>query len=812
MSSSRETIKQELVPATIHVMPVAAMPDPKDKKAPRFRGRDVLEFVQTLEHQAKACGVETAELPSYVLRYCSSDVKSVLVDEQVFSGRDWEGAKEHLITLYQSQTKKFRPSAEKLRQFVAGEQKKSTIRSLESLDIYRNEFAKRAGGLVKKKQMSEVERDLLFFQGLPEDVRLAITPTLLEEQKVHGKKLSRTEPPSVEMSWRAAHDYFDTDDINRIGRRSKKKREFSDSEGDDSTDSTSDSDSSTDRRRRRKKGKGKKKATQKRSKKSKKSKRDTVDETIQQLTSKLQGLTTLLEKGSLEVTQQRYVSPPVQPVSNSQVPFFPSQHPPMPSNAYTSAVGFQQERKKCYMCGKVEGADLDHRFGFKWCPETEKLIYEKVLTYSATDGKLMKTDRSPLPQFNSLGQGGLALYLRRELAQKGWQRDPPPHQAACMSLGLCCDDEPVFSYDKSTGSTAYDAYAFPAVTRSKAKEQDQTDASSTAQKESEKKKGGDKLQQKGAYVPHVSNTEEGRRVAQQDKRQARIEEIPDEGEKDRARIRAGAKPQSFRFTSDLQESVAVENLQEQILNTKVTLTLREVLAMSPQLQKRLQTLTRTRREFDTKACNASVSWQEPVQSLPVHEPGAASVTFATGEDLEELVVRYADAVVLGNARLFAMASGMVEGVFGDQKVRFLVDSGSELNLISRATWERANLTVDRDGSRWSLRGLGGENVPLIGCCRDAPVQVGGKNFDHHFFVSETDRPQYDGILGQPWLAWYSASIQYTRGGPVHLIAYPSGSLDGAFARVLICKAENPRNADRLVLTTDAAYSHSPQDF
>ncbi|KAJ8454791.1 hypothetical protein ONZ51_g12825 [Trametes cubensis] len=790
-----EDVKVEPAPATIRVLPVLAMPDPKDKKAPHFKGDDVHDFVESLELLARACGIDETDLASHVLRYCSRDVKAVLVDEHVFSGHDWQAARRRLITLYESQTKKYKPTVEKLRRYVSEEQKKPSIRSLESLDTYRNEFAKRAGGLVKKKEMSQVERDLLFFQGMPEDVRLAITPTLQEGRKKQGKKLSRTDPPTIEEAWRAAHDYFDTDDINRIARKSKRSADLeSDSDSDsgsstgtetsdeDSTDSGSDTDSSSDRKRKKGKGKKKKSSSKKHkkgSKKGKTKKTGDVDDKIQQLTDRLQGLTSLIEQG---VQSQRFVSvPPPPPLNNPQVPFFQTQQPMGSGGSYSTAVGTSD--RKCYMCGKVEGVDLDHRFGFKACPETEKLIRDKILMYSAIDGKLMRTDSVPLPQFNNLGQGGLAAYLRRETAQKGWQRDPPPHQAGCMSLGLCRNDEPVFSYDKSTGPTVYDAYSFPAVTRAKSKTQtrEPRDEEPAAPKIVEHDKPG----QKSAYVPHVSNTEEGRRAAQQEKRRVRFEEIQEDDKKEKGKeqkVNPGTKAVPFRFTSDLQESVAVENLQDQILSTKVTLTLREVLAMSPQLQKRLQTLTRTRREFDTRTGDVGSSSDQSIRVLPANEPGAASVTFATGEDLEDLVIRYADAVVLGNARLFAMASGMVQGVFGDQKVKFLVDSGSELNLISRATWEKAKMSVDRDGSRWSLRGLGGENVPLIGCCRDAPVQLGGKNFDHHFFVSEVERPQYDGILGQPWLAWYSASIQYTRGGPVFLVAYPSGSREGAFAR------------------------------
>ncbi|KAJ8472843.1 hypothetical protein ONZ51_g8250 [Trametes cubensis] len=382
----------------IRVLPVQAMPDPKDKKAPNFKRDNVHDFVESLE------------------------LLALLVDEHVFSGTNWEAAKKRLVTLYESQTKKYKPTVEKLRHFVVEEQKKSS-----------------------------------------------------EERKKQNKKLSRTDPPSMDEAWKAAHDYFDTNDINRITRKSR---------------SESESDSSTDKKK--KKGKSKKKRATKKYKKSKKKgkakKSSDVDDKIQQLTDRLQGLATLMEKG---VQAQRFGSPSLQPSSSSQVPFFPSQQPAtVPSNVYTNALG-TQENKKCFMCGKTEGVDLDHRFGFK-------LVW--------ADGKL-------LPQFTGLGQGGLAAYLRNELAQRAWTRDPPPHQqASCMSLGLCRDDVPIFSYEDSGEVVpSQNVFSFPATTRAKSREQKGTkeNESSKAINSTVPDKIAGKQPHAAVLPPHVANTEDG---------------------------------------------------------------------------------------------------------------------------------------------------------------------------------------------------------------------------------------------------------------------------------------------------------------
>lgn len=63
--------------------------------------------------------------------------------------------------------------------------------------------------------------------------------------------------------------------------------------------------------------------------------------------------------------------------------------------------------------------------------------------------------------------------------------------------------------------------------------------------------------------------------------------------------------------------------------------------------------------------------------------------------------------------------------------------------------------------------------------------------------------RYDGILGQPWLHWFSADLRYDRLGPTFLQAFPSGDKAGAFISVAITSISDPRNTDKLLLTGEA---------
>lgn len=145
------------------------------------------------------------------------------------------------------------------------------------------------------------------------------------------------------------------------------------------------------------------------------------------------------------------------------------------------------------------------------------------------------------------------------------------------------------------------------------------------------------------------------------------------------------------------------------------------------------------------------------------------------EDVNNVLLRYSSAVKIHTNPLFAMTTGRFKGKMADQHVIFMVDTGSELNLISDELYRQTNLALDVDGARWSLKGINGGAVPLVGCCRDVPLVCGGHHFDHHFFISKEGTGKQDVILGQPWLQWYSVSLMYSRMGIVEMCIWKEGN-------------------------------------
>ncbi|KIP01283.1 hypothetical protein PHLGIDRAFT_39869, partial [Phlebiopsis gigantea 11061_1 CR5-6] len=778
---------------------VLPLPLPGSKNAPEFTGRGVHEFVESIGLLGASAGYTDARLPPLLKRYSSSSVRRTLADETVFDGPDWVAAKARLVLLYGSMDDNRPSSVSKLRKFVEKYHDERSIRSRRQLDEYYHKFKARSGTLVADGALTDAERNYLFYRGLPRRFSKKIRPTLTAMLTAVNQTLTRNSPPSIETTMTAGRAQFNPDDIDR-GSDS----ELSDDDDRRRGDVDSDDDSDDDRKR---KSRGRTRTNKSPTPKAETpapatAKEEPAEDPMLKL---VLGLKEKFDELSIKMS-----APPV-----------PAQYvPPM-------------SPRSCYMCGKVEGVDLDHRLNIKLCPQTQDLLEKGLIKFCPKTSQLIRANNAELPRSRGPGTGGIANVIRNEEVLRTRSRDAPPHQhlANSCNIGLYCDGRPVIQ-DSAYAAAADTVYVFP-TTRSQTKaagevdkqvrfeEEDQPAASTSKSPAWKAIYKSPNIQQpaddagkftrvrtseKTSTAPHPANTEDGWRAQEKQRttdRRARIEEIPDEPVFSE---RTKGKSSPYRFTSTIQEQVSLDGVEKQLLGTKIALTLREILGMSPELQKHMQSLVKTRREFANRAGEWDLGMSEAdpeVVALRTDEPGAAIVAFGETEDLRAILERYAHAVALGSRKHFAMQSGLVQGNFGSEKVTFLIDSGSELNVIARRVWEQTDVPVDSDGSRWSLRGISGDPVSLLGCCRDAPVQLGGKNFDHHFFVSTREHGPYDGILGQPWLSWFSSDIVYNRGGPTYLRAYPAGDKTGPFASVEICKSNAPRNADKLVLTGDA---------
>ncbi|EMD37676.1 hypothetical protein CERSUDRAFT_73522 [Gelatoporia subvermispora B] len=792
-NEQRQTVSAMQPTGTSIVMPL-----PGTKGAPKFKGARVTDFVNDFATCAKAAGIPDAEWPNQCLRYCANNVRRVIKHLHEFrpTASDWDAAKAKLLQLYGStdEESKFRPS--KLRKFYRAARGRR-MTTVQQFDKYFREFLETLGDMTETKMVTEKERDLYFYKGIPQRARQKIRAKLEKA----GVVVEMRSPPPMEKTVEQAKSLFGGEDVNEDSDDSEGSSDETSRDDSSGSDRSSDSEDSEPRSKKKK------------HRKSKETTRSQVELKVKhEAPSDSESKQVLEHAKSLADRFEKLMAFTM----NQQVPAQTSVNAQCTQTGNCSHMLGQRTARKCWMCDKTEGIDLDHGIGIKSCPETIKLVEEGLIKLGST-GRLVKPDGSELPRALP-GQGGIARVLRNDAKLRARsdpsKKDAPPHMNVAV-MGLCRDGEHVLK-GGVFAIASESAHSFPIQTRSAKQKRVTTCEEVDEDKEVVKevcfeelpmevvKASGKKTaaQEKGSagMRPPVVNTEEGWRERERRKREAR-------GEKRDA---------------EQSDSVQIEEVQAQLLATKVTLPLRDIIGLSPELQKRFASLTKTRREVGARAIvteftddgEVSVTTEDEEERDGLQgktnsgQPGAALLTYDTTEDLGAILQRYTAAVSLRSKHFFAMATGFVEARFGGEHVIFLIDTGSELNLISRRVWEQTDVPIDKDGARWSLRGISGEPVKLLGCCREAPLEIDRSRFDHHFFVSTQETGVHDGILGQPWFHWFSCRVDYDRFGTMEVEAWPTGVKTDKSIKLRAAGIDPARNADRLVL---AAASEWPSE-
>ncbi len=72
---------------------------------------------------------------------------------------------------------------------------------------------------------------------------------------------------------------------------------------------------------------------------------------------------------------------------------------------------------------------------------------------------------------------------------------------------------------------------------------------------------------------------------------------------------------------------------------------------------------------------------------------------------------------------------------GEHEYKMLIDSGSELNIMTLNQAQELALPIDDSGNSWTLKGISGHMMGLEGICWNILVMIGGIEFLHNFFIT-----------------------------------------------------------------------------
>ena len=817
------------------------MPTPGTPGAPKFKGKRISDFLDSLEQHADSARVPHSQLPSYVLRYCHTKVRMVIGASALLTGDDWVATRLYLDDLYGSNDSIPLNSPDRLRQWCTKHGESGNITSRKEVDKYYRDFTALSADLTPHKMLAN-DVHLCFYRGIPTSLRSRI------KKWIPSTNLKTSSPPTMTTLLGLLRSEFDDEDLDA------KTTDVSIDLDSDSDSSLSDSDEDIDKVVLIKK-------------KKKPSKKVTFEKTVP--------AAPIIEPVGLSPVDRLAKQMEDLKLSHAEIPRSVNRN----SNANQSSSQNNREAR-CFFCDLT-----NHRLGLQFCPEVKVCINEGLAAYTP-QGRLARPDGSELPRaFGS--DGGVAKVLREQQAVSSHlkgkareaSRDLPPHMA--NYAGLLFDGQEILSSDvfnASSSSVVPEWRTSPssilAVTRSQKDKETRFDPIKRPEKKQNEAKSipKPKESQNKPPVPTLSNLRPANAPVQStpqafNLRPSTVQSTPQafnlrppavntedafkgrratsktkDVEMKDANSKAKSAP-SYHFTSDIQEMYDLDKIvREKVNKTLVHLELGELLAISAFLQKSVSNMTKTRREYVSKPVVANVveileetDWaEEEILSTELAEydsddeeyfrslPEAESFTNSgfiesrvglefdeSVESKEEILIRYALAVKfhLMPQPLFAMVTGRFRGKFAGIDVVFMVDTGSELNLMAQEFYDKTNLAIDLDGTRWSLKGINGRPVPLGGCMRDAEIKISGRRFDHHIFVSREGTGKQEIILGQPWLQWYSASIQYTRQGAMNMRIWQEGDGDktdssqqGPSILIPLCTPGAPRNAATLNLT------------
>ncbi|KAF8984410.1 hypothetical protein BDQ17DRAFT_1437061 [Cyathus striatus] len=707
------------------------LPVPRSVGSPNFDGHYVHDFILTIERIGTNAGLATFELPSIVLQYCSDDVKKVIRYADELQGISWPNTKLLLIGLYESNDEPPRATMNQLRDFIRKSSTQKDFTRRFEFDEYHRGFLAIASQLKNDGLLTDTELRVKFFYGLPVGIQIiAVVCRLFDPNSL----LAHREDPEED-------EYAEPPKPLIIAANQQLEP---------TTLNVSPPRQTT--------------AAKPKSE-------------VELLTDQLSQLT---------ISMQQLQAQQAQMASNTS-------RPPMDRNG------------RCFICG-LTGTHVLHP---RHCPEMNRLIQDGLAAFNVEQNKYTLPDGSGLPTL-PFSAGGVAKYLREHHTNV----NQTTTTASASSVSLVFDSNMALG-GNLIGITAdeYNDYVRPAKDKGKEKEKDKSvhfdPKPPTAPSSSVPQVPLQPVPvrptpstSKAPIVPappdiprptNPLNTRDGWKDAKGQKNPAR-EDVTMKDATSKTKDQG-----KYYLTSDLQESISLERVEKHILDQVVSLPLRDILGISSGLQRRLQEATKTRREYYTSAGEYDLVTEEAEKYLAQSN----TATYATTtkrlycpeqDEFFTFLVRFTNAVSLNQTRLLAMTTGVFKGKLYGQTIRFMVDTGSELNLIPDRLLSIPGLALDYEGQKWSLKGINGPSIGLRGVCLGAEITIGAHRFDHHLFVSGENMTSQDCILGQPWAHWFAARIDFDRSGEMAMEIWKNGDRsEPPTLRLQLTIPDDPKN-------------------
>ncbi|KAJ3727164.1 hypothetical protein C8R42DRAFT_602890 [Lentinula raphanica] len=755
-------------------MPVPGMPD-----APKFEGKDAREFLEQIEAHGSRAGItDNNKLVDFIVRYSSRSIKTDIrfipeFDPDV-EDKTWEAAKKMLLQMFSAQEEPPEVSIRDLEDSCIVWSTDEPFTKKSDVDRYQRKFFSIAAPLLKQGLLTTNLKGYYFLQGLPKKDQKYVEKNLPAENK------KKSNPPTVEKIIKLVHQ--------KIEDKESILHHNWDSDEEDVEEIRSRLNTSD--------------------KRGKKVRIDDERASEWQGKQAMDEITRRMDELSLSMARMA-----------SQL-------------ASTNRTQRPEGVRFCFVCGipHMDGSVLAK------CPEMPNLVRENLVVYDYIARKYTLPNGQDLPRIPFGVTGGVAGMLRGTVNtnptngingtvdRSGPVLSASPASISYGSANIFGNDVfGVASLDQNRMDEVIEGQAYPSLRSGR--DTSRFNPASQQGRENRKRSERDPNQyDKPGYRPPAArvmppeptivtenpttnedsgkeskinipppqnpiNLQDGWRKSQPSTTKGKERESRDVDMKEPKEAGGKQGPgTSFHYTSDLQKRADPKKVLDKVLDTEITLSLADLVGCSPALQKLISEVARTRREYGKEMVSAIISQYEEdggeaiVDDGYEYDEGQVSSGLCVAEEdrprLQSFLHTYSSAVTQSTTKYYAMVTGVFAVTIGGRQFRAMIDTGSELNVGAEDIPEKTGMPMDLEGMKWGLKGIHGEPEQLRGVVVDLPMKIGKYEFPHHLFISQHQlNLNWDIILGQPFLQWYTCRIDYWRAGHMQLLLWNDGDKD-----------------------------------
>lgn len=223
----------------------------------------------------------------------------------------------------------------------------------------------------------------------------------------------------------------------------------------------------------------------------------------------------------------------------------------------------------------------------------------------------------------------------------------------------------------------------------------------------------------------------------------------------------------FRYVTPIEDPAVIKKLVDQTLNTSITISVRELLSVAPDVRRQIKDQLITKR-VATTAFVEETSQDEPTEVL-VANVSADNVVVA--KHTEEL-------------RVFDI---MISGL----KVVETVNDGSQIISIRQDIWEKLGIPI-RSDKIMIMESANKSKNETMGLLQDLKVSIGG--YDFFLQVQVVHDAPYEMLLGRPFFTLTQATHKHFDNGESRLTLF------------------DPNTGDKITFPTRARTRENKQGF